>query len=86
MFFLLPFVATNDTSLCTHMSEDELTETGSAIKLRVPTNFKAEVEDLALEMHISVSALTRLALGEYIKSHKSEVAPAPIHQTAEVTP
>jgi antitoxin component of RelBE/YafQ-DinJ toxin-antitoxin module len=51
------------------MSEGNTNETGAAIKLRLPAAFKAEVEEAAESMHISVSALTRIALAEYIKEH-----------------
>lgn len=49
---------------------EEETSTNSAIKLRLPAEFKAEIESTAAAMHISVSAMTRLALAEYIKANR----------------
>lgn len=54
------------------MNADQQNQSDSAIKLRVPQDFKGEIEELAASMRISVSALTRLALGEYIKAKKAE--------------
>jgi predicted transcriptional regulator len=43
----------------------------TALKVRVPKGFKDEIEVVAEEMHISVSALTRLALADYLKARRS---------------
>jgi len=48
------------------------TQDDSAIKLRVPQDFKSEVEAVAADMQISISDLARLALAEFIQSHKTE--------------
>lgn len=50
------------------------TEQEPAIKLRVDSAFKAEIEDAAREMHVSVSAFTRLALADYVKARKAAAA------------
>lgn len=46
-------------------------EQETAIKLRIEQSFKAEIEEAAKEMHLSVSAFTRLALAEYVRTRKS---------------
>lgn len=50
------------------------TEQEPAIKLRIDSAFKAEIEEAAREMHVSVSAFTRLALADYVKARKSAAA------------
>ena len=53
-----------------HMSEENIEiQSGADIKLRLPAEFKSEIETAAKAMHISVSAMTRLALAEYIRLH-----------------
>lgn len=47
------------------------TEQDPAIKLRVDSAFKAEIEEAAREMHVSVSAFTRLALADFVKARKA---------------
>lgn len=49
------------------MSEDNQAEAGAVIKVRLPAEFKEELERFADAKHISMSALVRLSLGEYIK-------------------
>lgn len=49
------------------MSDSNQDHKESAIKLRLPSDFKAEIEETASELRISVSALSRLALAEYIR-------------------
>lgn len=46
------------------------TETDTTIKLRVSDDFKENVESFASTREISVSALTRIALAEYIEKHR----------------
>lgn len=53
------------------MSDDSTeSNSGKDIKLRLPAEFKAEIEAAAKSMHISVSAMTRLALAEYIQNNR----------------
>jgi predicted transcriptional regulator len=53
------------------MSEEPNTE--SAIRLRLSADFKGEIEKAAEAMHISVSALTRIALAEYLRERNAAV-------------
>lgn len=43
---------------------------GTSIKLRVPVDFKTRIEAAAAERHVSVSALVRLAMVEYLKAQE----------------
>jgi antitoxin component of RelBE/YafQ-DinJ toxin-antitoxin module len=58
------------------MSEDYQADTAPAIKLRVESSFKAEIEEAAKEMHLSVSAFTRLALAELIRQRNANAKEA----------
>jgi hypothetical protein len=53
------------------MSEEQNTE--SAIRLRLSAEFKGEIEKAAEAMHISVSALTRMALAEYLRERNASL-------------
>lgn len=57
------------------MSEQNQDQKESAIKLRLPSDFKAEIEKTAADLHISVSALSRLALAEYVRTRRAERGP-----------
>jgi len=46
----------------------------ASIKLRVSEPFKAEIETAAESLHISVSALARLAMAEYIRVHAPQAS------------
>lgn len=55
------------------MSEEERDES-ETIKLRVTATFKGEVEQCAADLQLNTSALTRLALAEYIEKRSSSKA------------
>lgn len=77
--FVLHFVATKGIHTAPKrehkMSETEAkveTESeGAAIKLRIAPEFKAEIEAAAKARHISVAALVRLAVGDYLTAQRA---------------
>jgi predicted HicB family RNase H-like nuclease len=52
------------------MSKQEETEAATTIKLRIAPEFKAEIEAAARDRHVSVSALVRLAMVDYLRSRE----------------
>lgn len=52
----------------------ETEKEGAAIKLRVAPEFKQAIEEAARERHISVAALMRLAVGDYLRAEREATA------------
>jgi hypothetical protein len=52
------------------MSKQDETEAATTIKLRIAPEFKAEIEAAARDRHVSVSALVRLAMVDYLRSRE----------------